>query len=164
MSLNDLLLPILLIAVMLLASVRYVSEHERAVVFVSGKYEATRGPGWFWVMPLVSKIKRVDIRPITIEIEPQTLSTRDNNSTRMSAVLEFHIDHPEYALTKVSDYHQAMIQITITGLNEMAKEQTLDELYQSPANAAAKVRQKLEKPATSWGIKIDRIEIKTIDL
>src|SRR5579884_324707 len=92
------LLVVLLVA---LGGLRVVNQYERGVVFVLGRLIGARGPGVFYIPPLVSRMVKIDLRVVTIEVQPQEVITRDNVTVRVSAVIYFYVVHPEDAVNQV---------------------------------------------------------------
>src|SRR5579859_2095029 len=91
---------VLLLLVFALAGIRVVYQYERGVIFVLGRLIGAKGPGLFWVPPLISRMRKIDLRTVTVELPPQEGVTRDNVTVGVSAVLYFYIVDPNDAVNK----------------------------------------------------------------
>ena len=100
---------VLLLVFFGLSGLRVVYQYERVVIFVLGRLIGAKGPGIFWVPPLISRTRKVDLRVVTIELPPQEGVTRDNVTVKVSAVLYFYIVNPNEAVNNVQDYFRATV-------------------------------------------------------
>src|SRR3972149_3752078 len=98
------------------ASLRIVQEYERGVVFRLGRLVGARGPGLFFLIPMVERMQKVDLRTLTMDVPAQECITKDNVSVKVNAVIFFRIVNPEDAVTKVFDFVRATSQISQTTL------------------------------------------------
>src|SRR5436190_22179617 len=101
------LLAITILAVVLLfvlSGLRVVQQYERGVIFVLGRLTGAKGPGLFWIMRLVSRMEKVDLRIITLNVLPQEVITHDNITVRVTAVIYFYVVNPITAVVNVKDY------------------------------------------------------------
>ena len=102
---------IVLVAIWIIGTaVRVVQEYERGVIFRLGRLAGARGPGLFFIIPILDRIVKIDLRVVTLEIPPQEIITRDNVTMRVSAVLYFRVMDPERAVIRVADYYRARCQ------------------------------------------------------
>src|SRR5581483_3045322 len=92
------------------SGLRVVQQYERGVIFVLGRLVGAKGPGLFWVWPFISKMRRVDLRIITLEVPPQEVITRDNVTIKVTAVLYFYVTDPIAAVVNVVNFNQATTQ------------------------------------------------------
>src|SRR5579872_4613716 len=96
---------IVVIALMFFSSaVKIVQEYERGVIFRLGRIQGAKGPGLFFIVPIIDKMTRLDLRTVTLEVPPQEVITRDNVTVRVTAVVFFRVVDPNNAVTKVMDY------------------------------------------------------------
>src|SRR5712692_3998485 len=110
------MIPLGLIAVYVLGSLRVLYQYERGVVFFLGRYTETKGPGIIWVPLLLSRMKRVSLRVVALDIPVQDVITRDNISAKVNAVLYFRVAQPEHAIMEIQDYLYAVGQLAQTTL------------------------------------------------
>ncbi|WP_042424722.1 slipin family protein [Streptacidiphilus anmyonensis] len=157
--------PLVLALIVLAKSVRVVQQYERGVVFRLGRVrEAARQPGLTLLVPVVERMRKVNVQTITMPVPSQEGITRDNVSVRVDAVLYFRVVDPITAAVKVQDYTFAMSQVAQTSLRSVIGKSELDELLSGREALHQGLELMLESPASEWGIHIDRVEIKDVAL
>ena len=95
---------IVLIVVFLLSGLRLDKEYERGVMFRLGRYKWVKGPGLYWVIPIIDRKVRVDIRTATVDIESQETVTRDSVTIKVNAVLYYKVSDPSKAIITVKNF------------------------------------------------------------
>jgi regulator of protease activity HflC (stomatin/prohibitin superfamily) len=154
-----------LIGLVVIASgVKIIREYERAVIFRLGKLIDFKGAGIRYVIPLVDKMQKVDLRTITFDIPPQDVITRDNVSVKVNAVLYFRVLDPNKAITEVENFLIATSQLAQTTLRSVCGEAELDELLAEREKLNAQLQQILDLHTDPWGIKVVQVAVKHIDL
>jgi regulator of protease activity HflC (stomatin/prohibitin superfamily) len=146
-------------------SVRVVQQIERGVVFRLGRAQPEpRRPGLTLLVPIVDRMKRVNMQVVTMPVPAQDGITRDNVTVRVDAVVYFRVIDPIQAVVRVQDYGFAISQVAQTSLRSIIGKSELDDLLcnREPLNQGLEVM--LDSPAASWGIEIDRVEIKDVAL
>ncbi len=146
-------------------SVRVVQQIERGVVFRLGRAQTElRRPGLTTLIPIVDRLKRVNVQVVTMPVPAQDGITRDNVTVRVDAVVYFKVNDPLRAVVEVQDYNFAIAQVAQTSLRSIIGKSELDDLLSNrePLNQGLEVM--LDSPAASWGIEIDRVEIKDVAL
>lgn len=155
----------LLIGIALLVSgVKIMSEYERAVIFRLGRLVQYRGPGVIYVIPLVERMVRIDMRTITMDIPSQDVITRDNVSVKVNAVLYFRVIDPSKALVEIENYLFATSQLAQTTLRSVCGQAELDDLLAEREKINTKIQEILDSQTDPWGIKVSLVELKHIDL
>jgi regulator of protease activity HflC (stomatin/prohibitin superfamily) len=155
----------LLIAVVLLISgVKILSEYERAVIFRLGRLVPHRGPGIIYVIPLIERMVRVDLRTITMDIPPQDVITRDNVSVKVNAVLYFRVIDPSKATVEIENYLFATSQLAQTTLRSVCGQAELDELLSEREKINSHLQEIVDAQTDPWGVKVSLVEVKHIDL
>jgi len=145
--------------------VRIIPEYERAVVFRLGRVlGAEKGPGIFILIPLVDKMVRISVRTITMDIDPQDVITKDNVSLKVNAVLYFRVVAPIKSVINVENYLYATSQLAQTHLRSILGEHTLDELLSQREKINTHIQSILDENTDNWGIKVEAVEIKHVDL
>jgi regulator of protease activity HflC (stomatin/prohibitin superfamily) len=156
-----LLIPII---ILILISVKILREYERAVVFTLGRFSGVKGPGLVLILPFVQQIVTIDLRTVVMDIPPQDVISRDNVSVRVSAVVYFRVLAPERAVIQVEDYLEAVSQLAQTTLRSVLGQHELDEMLTERNKLNKGIQQILDDQSESWGIKVNMVEIKHIDL
>jgi regulator of protease activity HflC (stomatin/prohibitin superfamily) len=155
---------IIIISTILFSSINILNEYERAVVFTLGKFTAVQGPGIVFVIPLIQKMVRVDIRTDVLDVPSQDVISKDNISTRVNAVVYFNVTMPDRAIIKVYNYIEASSQLAQTTLRSVLGEYELDEMLSQREQLNARICKILDEHTDCWGIKISQVEIKDIDI
>lgn len=153
-----------LLALLGLSGLRVVYQYERVVIFVLGRLIGAKGPGVFWVPPLISRTRKVDLRVVTIELPPQEGVTRDNVTVKVSAVLYFYIVHPNDAVNNVQDYYRATVQIAQTTLRSILGQSTLDQLLSDREVINHNIQSVIDERTERWGVKVTAVEVKDVEL
>jgi len=146
-------------------SVRVVQQIERGVVFRLGRAQRElRRPGVTMLIPVVDRMQRVNVQVVTMPVPAQDGITRDNVTVRVDAVVYFKVNDPIRAVIEVEDYKYAISQVAQTSLRSIIGKSELDDLLSNrePLNQGLEVM--LDSPAASWGVEIDRVEIKDVAL
>ena len=155
---------IVLVVLAIASGVKIIREYERAVIFRLGKLIDFKGAGVRYVIPLVDKMLKVDLRTITLDVPPQDVITRDNVSVKVNAVLYFRVIDPNKAITEVENYLVATSQLAQTTLRSVCGEGELDELLAERERVNARLQKILDTHTDPWGIKVVQVAVKHIDL
>lgn len=151
-------------AVFLISGIKILKEYDRAVIFRLGRMVPTRGPGITYVIPIVEKMVRVDLRTVTMDVPPQDVITRDNVSVKVSAVLYFRVLDPNRAIREVANYLFATSQLAQVELRSVCGQAELDELLSQRDRLNSRIQEILDAETEPWGIKVVLVELKHIDL
>ena len=149
---------------LLVSGLKVLKEYERGVIFRLGRLVAARGPGIIYVIPLVERMQRIELRTVTMDVPPQDVITRDNVSVKVSAVLYFRVIDPNRAVVEVVDYLFATSQLAQTTLRSVCGQAELDELLAEREKINSHLQEILDQQTDPWGIKVVVVEVKHIDL
>lgn len=157
---------ILLALVLLLGSHAFGMnrEYERAVLFRLGRLGKTKGPGWFWLIPFVDRVVKVDLRTITVQLGTQETVTRDGVAVKISAVLWFRASDPVKAVVAVQHWNAAVVQAAETGMRDAIGQSDLDQLLKERGQVNARLLDMLRGTVERWGVTVDSVEIKDLDI
>ncbi len=150
--------------VFVLSGLKVLNEYERAVVFRLGRLMNYRGPGVIFIIPIIERQVRVDLRVVTLDIPPQDVITHDNVTVKVSAVLYFRVLDPSKGVTEVRDYLFATLQLSQTTLRSVGGQTDLDDLLSQRDKLNAKIQEIIDAQTEPWGIKVMLVELKNIDL
>ena len=153
-----------ILAALLFSAFRVLREYERGVVFMLGRMYAVKGPGLIIIIPIIQQMVRVDLRTIVLDIPTQDLITRDNVSVKVNAVLYFRVVDAEKAIINVEDYMEATGQLAQTTLRSVLGQHELDELLAERDRLNADIQTILDERTDGWGIKVQNVEIKHVDI
>src|SRR5947208_6581611 len=155
---------LLLLLVISLKSFGINQEYQRGVLFRLGRLGAMKGPGWYGLIPFVDRVVRVDQRIITYQLETQETITRDGVAVRVNAVLWFRADSPMQVVTAVEDWRAATVQAAETALRDAIGQSDLDHMLKDRASINNRLQQLLREASLKWGVEIDSVEIKDVDI
>lgn len=156
---------ILIVVLLFLAtSIKILREWERGVILRLGKFQAVRGPGITLVIPLLERIYRINTRIVTVDVPPQDVITKDNVTLNVNAVIFFRVLSPKEAVVDVEDFYAATYQKAQTVLRNILGQSELDELLAARDEIHMRLQSILDSETVQWGIKVDAVEIKHVDL
>ncbi|MFH0847409.1 MAG: slipin family protein [Chloroflexota bacterium] len=155
---------VLVFIILLSASIRIVQEYERGVIFRLGRLVGAKGPGLFFIFPLIDRMVKVDQRIITMDVPPQDIITKDNVTVKVDAVIYFRIFDPEMAVTKVLNYFTATSLISQTTLRNILGQSELDELLSKREALNQELQKIIDEETDPWGVKVSTVEIKQVEL
>ncbi len=162
-------LPVLIILVVLVlsilrASIKIVQEYERGVIFRLGRVIGAKGPGMFFIIPIVDRMVKVDLRVVTLDVPTQEAITKDNVTIRLNAVAYFRVLDPVAAVVNVENYLLATSQIAQTTLRNVIGQVELDELLAEREKINNRLQQIIDEATEPWGIKVSIVEVKDVEL
>jgi regulator of protease activity HflC (stomatin/prohibitin superfamily) len=154
----------IVIAIIVLRSVRMVSQAQVQVVERLGKYQKTLEPGLHLLVPIIDNVKTtIDMREQVVTFPPQPVITRDNVTIGIDSVLYYTVTDPVRATYQVAQLISAVEQLTITTLRNVIGSLSLDEALTSRDKINADLRIVLDEATEAWGLRVGRIEVKAID-
>ncbi|MBD1877930.1 MULTISPECIES: slipin family protein [unclassified Coleofasciculus] len=139
-------------------------EYERGVIFRLGRTKGVMGPGMYWIIPWIDQKMQIDVRTKTVNIEPQETVTADSVTIKVNAVLYYRILDPSKAINRVEDYNMAVYQIALTTLRNVVGQNILDDVLQSRDKINTKVQEIVDEITEPWGIVIERVEMKDVEI
>ncbi|MBC7263091.1 MAG: slipin family protein [Chloroflexi bacterium] len=155
---------VVLLVIILSSAIKVVQEYERGVIFRLGRLMGAKGPGLFFIIPLIDRMVKVDLRVVTVDVPAQDVITSDNVTVRVSAVLYFRVMDPSMAITQVENYRQATWQIAQTTLRSVLGQSQLDELLAHRDKINLRLQQIIDEQTEPWGIKVTLVEVKDVEL
>ncbi len=154
----------IILAVLIIASIRQVDQYERGVKFMLGKYTKTVQPGWRLVLPIIQGMKKIDIRVKAVDVPFQEAITRDNVSAKINAVIYYKVIDAAKAVLEVENFWNATSQLAQTTMRNVVGELELDELLANREAAAKRIREIVDGATDPWGIKVESVELKDVIL
>src|SRR6202163_609451 len=158
-------IPILIVAIYLLSSIKILAEYERGVIFRLGRVlPQPKGPGVILVFAPIDRIVRISLRIEAMEVPPQDVVTRDNVTVKVNAVVYFRVVEPIKAVLEVSNFLYATSQVSQTTLRSVLGEVELDELLSQREKLNMRLQSLLDQHTGPWGVKVTMVEVKQVDL
>jgi len=147
------------------AAIKVVQEYERGVIFRLGRVlRPARGPGLFFIIPIIDRMVKVDLRVVTLDIPSQEAITSDGVTVKVNAVAYFRVIDPIDAIVQVEDYRRATWQIAQTTLRSVLGQSELDELLSQRERINQKLQHIIDEHTEPWGIKVSIVEVKDVEL
>jgi regulator of protease activity HflC (stomatin/prohibitin superfamily) len=162
--LYGLALAVLLVVMVFAASIRILREYERGVIFRLGRVIGAKGPGLFFIIPIIDVMVRVNLQTVTADIPPQDVITKDNVTVRVNAVTYFNVVDPVRATVAIQDYRFGTSQIAQTTLRSILGQVQLDDLLISRDEINRQLQTIIDDLTDPWGVKVTIVEIKDVEL
>jgi regulator of protease activity HflC (stomatin/prohibitin superfamily) len=155
---------IIVLLVIIISAIRIVPEYERGVIFRLGRLVGAKGPGLFFIIPIMDKMVKVSLRTVVLDVPVQEVITKDNVPASVNAVCYFRIMDPSKAIVEVQNYIMATSQVSQTTLRSVVGEVELDDVLSAREKINTKLQDIIDKATDPWGIKVSRVEIKDVTL
>ncbi len=155
---------LVVVVLFFVSAVKILREYERGVVFLLGRFWKVKGPGFIIIIPLIQQMVRVDLRTIVMDVPSQDVISRDNVSVHVNAVVYFRVIEPDKAIIQVEDYYDATSQLAQTTLRSVLGQHELDEMLAERERLNEDIQKVLDQQTDAWGIKVNNVEIKHVDL
>jgi len=149
---------------LLLSGFRIAQQYERGVVFRLGWFMRIKGPGLYWLIPLIEWQRKIDIRTVTIAVEQQETITRDSVTVKVNAVLWFRVVDPAKAVLSVENFHMAIYQVALTGLRNIIGQHDLDEVLKERDKINSILKASLNELSSPWGTTVELVEMKDVEI
>ena len=147
-----------------LAGIRVAQEYERGVVFRLGRYNSVRGPGLYWIIPIIEWQRVLDLRTKTVQVEQQETITKDSVTIKVDAVLWYRIVDPMKAIIAVQNYNAAVYQVALTTLRNIIGQHLLDEVLKERDRINDVLRGIVDGATEAWGVEVEMIEMKDVEI
>ena len=155
---------LIFIALLGLSGLRIANQYQRAVVLRLGRYQAIRGPGLYWIIPVLEWQFTIDIRTVTAAVEQQETITKDNVPIKINAVVWYRIFDPKKAILEVKSVDNAVIQVALTTLRTGIGQYTLDDVLKEQDTVSTTMGEKIDAVTEPWGVKVERVEMKNVEI
>jgi regulator of protease activity HflC (stomatin/prohibitin superfamily) len=153
-----------LLILLLVSAIRILREYERGVIFMLGRFDGIKGPGFIIVIPIIQQMVRVDLRTIVMDVPTQDVISRDNVSVKVNAVVYFRVIDPAKAIIQVENFLEATGQLAQTTLRSVLGQHELDEMLAERDRLNVDIQTILDQQTDAWGIKVSIVEIKQVEL
>ncbi|WP_324189309.1 SPFH domain-containing protein [Nocardia otitidiscaviarum] len=155
---------VVVVLMMLAAAIRIVNEYERGVIFRLGRVIGAKGPGLFFIIPVVDRMVKVSLRTVTMDIPPQDVITKDNVTVTVNAVTYFRVVDPVRSVVAVEDHVLATSQFAQTTLRSILGQTDLDDLLINREQVNSQLQKIIDEVTNPWGVKVDHVEVKDVEL
>ncbi len=155
---------VILLLIILISGLKIDNEYQRSVIFRLGRYHGIKGPGMYWIFPVIDQRRQVDMRTITVDIESQETVTKDSVTVKVNAVLYFKINDPKKAILEVRDYTNATYQASLTALRNVIGQHNLDEILKDRETINKAIRTIVDQITDQWGLNVEYLEMKDVEI
>jgi regulator of protease activity HflC (stomatin/prohibitin superfamily) len=158
-------IPVIIIVLYILNSIKILPEYERGVIFRLGRVlPEPKGPGIFLVFAPIDRMVRTSLQQEALEVPPQDIITRDNVTLKVNAVIFLRVVDPRRAVVEVKNYLYQTSQFAQTTLRSVLGEVELDELLSHRDKLNLRIQSILDQHTAPWGVKVANVEVKQVDL
>jgi len=155
---------LIIIVVIILSSIRVLAEYERGVIFRLGRaLPGVKGPGLIFLIPIIDKLVKVDLREHFFEIPRQRCITKDNAPVDIDVLIYYKVVDARDSVIKVKDFKGASVGIAQTTLRAVVGDIVLDDVLAKREYINTVLRDKLDEATERWGVKVTTVEIREID-
>jgi regulator of protease activity HflC (stomatin/prohibitin superfamily) len=150
--------------VYVILGIRVANEYERGVVFTLGRYAGLKGPGLYWLAPVLQKQRKIDLRTTTVDIERQETITKDSVTVNVNAVVWYRVYEANKAVIEVKRYNDAVYQVALTSLRNIIGQHTLDEVLKERDKINYALKTMVDGATEPWGVKVEMVEMKDVEI
>ncbi|MFZ1258366.1 MAG: slipin family protein [Candidatus Saccharimonas sp.] len=154
----------LVLVIFLLSGIKIINEYERGVVLTLGKYSGTRQPGMRYVLPVIQKLMRVDVRSTPIDVPKQEVITKDNVTVGVDAVVYFRVIDAQKAVLETTNYIYATSQFAQAALRDVTGNVDMDELLSKREQISEQIKAIVDAETDKWGIDVENVKVQNIEL
>ena len=155
---------VVLLVLLLANTIKILREYERGVVFTLGRFDKVKGPGLIIIIPFIQQMVRVDLRVVVMDVPTQDVISYDNVSVKVNAVVYYRVIDPEKATINVERFMDATNQLAQTTLRSVLGKHELDEMLAERDKLNEDIQVILDRQTDAWGVKVNNVEIKHVDL
>ena len=158
------IIAVLVAFLILYQAIKIVREYERVVIFRLGRFSGVKGPGIFFIIPIIGRVILLDLRVFTIDVAKQVVITKDNVSVEVDAVIYYRVTEPEKAVIQVENYKLATSLLAQTTLRDVLGQIELDDLLSKRDELNKKLQEILDRHTDPWGIKVAAVTLRDVSL
>lgn len=150
--------------VILSKAIQIVKEYERVVIFRLGRLSGVKGPGLFFIIPIIDTVVKVDLRVVTIDVPKQVVITKDNVTVAVDAVIYYKVIEPSKAVNEVENYRYATSTLSQTTLRDVIGQIELDDVLSKREEINLQIQELLDASTDPWGIKVTNVTIRDVSI
>jgi len=150
--------------VILSKAIQIVKEYERVVIFRLGRLSGVKGPGLFFIIPVIDTVVKVDLRVVTIDVPKQVVITKDNVTVAVDAVIYYKVIEPSKAVNEVENYRYATSTLSQTTLRDVIGQIELDDVLSKREEINLQIQELLDASTDPWGIKVTNVTIRDVSI
>ncbi len=155
---------IIFFLMLLTSAIKIMAEYQRIVIFRLGRLLGVKGPGLVFVVPIIDRVIKLDLRTRVIDVPKQRVITKDNVTVDVDAVVYYRVTDPEKAVVEVQRYEVATSLLAQTTLRDILGTQSLDELLSKREELNKSLQTIIDQGTDPWGIKVSAVTIRDVSL
>lgn len=152
------------VPILLLSGIRIVDQYQRGLVLTFGKFTGIRQPGFRFIVPIVQRMIKIDMRIATVDVPRQEVITLDNVTISVDAVVYFRVADPEKAILEVQNFRTATVLYAQAAMRDAVGSVELDTLLSERDRISKDIKENVDKESDKWGIDVDTIKIQNVEL
>lgn len=161
----DFIFPLAIVAVFILSkAIKIVNEYERVVIFRLGRLSGIKGPGLFFIIPIIDTVVKIDLRVVTIDVPKQAVITKDNVTVAVDAVVYYQVIEPSKAVNEVENYKYATAMLSQTTLRDVIGQLELDDVLSNREDVNKNIQEQLDISTDPWGIKVTAVTLRDVSI
>lgn len=155
---------LIIIGFVIVFGIKVINQYERGVVLTLGKFTGIRQPGLRFVVPVIQRVIRVDVRSMPIDVSKQEIITRDNVTAAVDAVVYIRVVDTEKAVLETTNYVLATSQFAQAALRDVTGNVDLDDLLSKREDISMQIKQIVDTQTDQWGVDVESVRIQNIEL
>ncbi len=155
---------VLAVVAFIIAGLRIANQYQQAVVFRLGRFQGIKGPGLYWIIPLIEWQQMIDLRVVTAALAQQETITKDNVPVKVSAVLWYRVVNPELSVMEVRDVGNAVVQVALTNLRNIIGQHSLDDVLKEREQLTQAMQRSVDAATEPWGVKVAMVEMRDVEI
>jgi regulator of protease activity HflC (stomatin/prohibitin superfamily) len=155
---------LILLIIMIARSIRVVQEYERGVIFRLGRCVGAKGPGLFFIVPVLDKMRKVNLQTQAVPVASQQVITKDNVTVAVDAVAYFRVRDPVASVIKIQNWFNAAQLVAQTTLRAIIGRHELDQLLGERERINAELKSSLDEQTEAWGVQVYLVEVRDVGL
>jgi regulator of protease activity HflC (stomatin/prohibitin superfamily) len=155
---------VVILVIVLLNGIKIVQEYERAVIFRLGRCIGAKGPGIFYIVPVINKMRKVNLQTQAVPVQSQQVITKDNVTVAVDAVAYFRVKDAAASVVKIQNWYSASQLVAQTSLRAIIGRHELDQLLGERDRINAELKTALDAQTEAWGVQVDNVEIRDVGL
>ena len=155
---------VVIMLIVLVSAIRIVREYERAVIFRLGRLIGAKGPGLIFLIPILDKAVKVDLRVVTLDVPKQNIITLDNVTVDVDAIIYLRVNEPNNAVVRVNDYLLASSLLAQTTLRDLIGQVSFDDILSKREELNKRMQAILDSATDPWGVKVTSVALRDVSL
>ena len=155
---------ITILVIIAILGIRIVNQYERGIILTLGKFSTVKQPGLRFLIPVIQRMIKVDIRTTPYDVPQQEVITRDNVTVKVDAVVYFRVVDPAKAILENTNYISSTSQFAQSALRDVAGNVELDDLLSKRGEISQQIKDIVDAETDKWGVDVSNVKLQNIEL